>query len=169
MVAEDLKAALNDASLNKQEIIDKMCEFAQTDVVLFWNDNPELTERQNKYWFPVLHWIGHELHTELKTSTSLEVPNQEEKFGVALKRYLQTFSDKELIAFYKAALDMRSVILAAALVKGKITAEEAYQAAYLEEIWQAEKWGKIKDAEESRAKAKADLIEIEKFLQSDAA
>lgn len=169
MVGEELKAALKDASLNKQEIIDKMCEFAQTDVLLFWNDNPELEARQNEFWFPVLRWIGQELNIQLKTSTSIDVPDQEEKFGVALKRYLEKFSDKELIAFYKAALDMRSVMLAAALVKGKIDAEQAFQAAYLEELWQAEKWGKVEDAEKSRERAKADLIEIEKFLQADAA
>ena len=169
MISEELKAALKDASLNKQEIIDKMCEFAQTDVLLFWNDNPELVERQNKFWFPVLRWIGQELNIELKTSVSLDVPNQEKKFGKALKIFLEKFSDKELIAFYKAALDMRSVMLAAALVKGKINAEQAFQAAYLEELWQAEKWGKVEDAEKSREKAKADLIEIEKFLKTDAA
>ena len=169
MVGEELKAALKDASLNKQEIIDKMCEFAQTDVLLFWNDNPELVARQNEFWFPVLRWIGQELNIQLKTSTSLDVPNQEEKFAVALKRYLEKFSDKELIAFYKAALDMRSVMLAAALVKGKIDAEQAFQAAYLEELWQAEKWGKVEDAEKSRAKAKADLVEIETFLKTKAA
>lgn len=169
MVGGELKAALKDASLNKQEIIDKMCGFAQTDVLLFWNDNPELEARQNEFWFPVLRWIGQELNIQLKTSTSLDVPDQEEKFGVALKRYLEKFSDKELIAFYKAALDMRSVMLAVALVKGKINAEQAFQAAYLEELWQAEKWGKIEDAEKSRVRAKADLIEIENFLQTDAA
>lgn len=166
MVGEELKAALKDASLNKQEIIDKMCEFAQTDVLLFWNDNPELASRQNEFWFPVLRWIGQELNIQLKTSTSIDVPDQEEKFGVALKRYLEKFSDEELIAFYKAALDMRSVMLAAALVKGKIDAEQAFQAAYLEELWQAEKWGKVEDAEKSRERAKADLVEIEKFLKT---
>ena len=166
MVGEELKATLKDASLNKQEIIDKMCEFAQTDVLLFWNDNPELASRQNEFWFPVLRWIGQELNIQLKTSTSIDVPDQEEKFGVALKRYLEKFSDKELIAFYKAALDMRSVMLAAALVKGKIDAEQAFQAAYLEELWQAEKWGKVEDAEKSRERAKADLVEIEKFLKT---
>ena len=166
---EDLRKGQAELAPRRAETEADLLRFAVTDVLLFWNDNPELVERQNKFWFPVLRWIGQELNIQLKTSTSIDVPDQEEKFGVALKRYLEKFSDKELIAFYKAALDMRSVMLAAALVKGKIDAEQAFQAAYLEELWQAEKWGKVEDAEKSRERAKADLIEIEKFLKTDAA
>ena len=166
MISEELKAALKDASLNKQEIIDKMCEFAQTDVLLFWNDNPELTARQNEFWFPVLRWIGQELNIQLKTSTSIDVPDQEEKFGVAFKRYLEKFSDKELIAFYKAALDMRSVLLAAALVKGRINAQEAYRAAYLEELWQNKLWGSDDEAASRRQERCEELKEIESYLHS---
>lgn len=71
-----------------------------------------------------------------------------------------------MAAFYLAALDMRSVLLAAALVKGHLNAEEVYEAAFLEELWQAENWGIDEEAEEKRRELKAELEEIEDFLKT---
>ena len=79
---------------------------------------------------------------------------------------METLSDRELTAFYAAALKMRSVLLAAALVKGKINAEEAFRAAFLDELWQAETWGADEEAENRRQTIKNEICEIEKFLHS---
>ena len=76
-------------------------------------------------------------------------------------------SDKELAAFYLAALNMRSVLLAAALVKGRLNARQAFEASCLEELWQAEKWGVEEEAEKRRQSLKQELVEIEDFLKHD--
>ena len=60
---------------------------------------------------------------------------------------------------------MRSVNLGAALVEGKISADEAFEAAFLEELWQAEKWGKVPEAEDKRQKIKEELREISRFVR----
>lgn len=83
-----------------------------------------------------------------------------------MKLFLESLSDKELVAFFKAALNMRSVLLAAALVKGRINAGEAFEAAYVEELWQSENWGVVEEAERKRGELRQELIDIEKFLKS---
>ena len=58
----------------------------------------------------------------------------------------------------------KSVLLAAALVKKQITADEAFRAAFLEEIWQADKWGHDAEADQRREVIRQELIDVEKFL-----
>ena len=107
------------------------------------------------------------MHTEIVTTDGLDVPKENEKIVDELKVFLEKLSDKKLTALYLAALDMRSVILAMALVQGRLDAEEAYKAAWLEELWQAEKWGIDPEADSKRLEQKKDLQEIEAFLKRD--
>lgn len=58
---------------------------------------------------------------------------------------------------------MRSVILAMALVQGRLDAEEAYKAAWLEELWQAEKWGIDPEAESKRLEQKRNFRRLRPF------
>lgn len=163
----DIKAALADMAANREQIIDKLVEFSQTDMLLFWGENRELMEREQELWGPILQWANDSMELKLKTTTGLDVPEQEEKNGYKMRLFLESLSDKELLAFFKAALDMRSVLLAAALVKGRLSAEEAFNAAFIEELWQSENWGVVEEAEKKRDELKQELIDIEKFLKSD--
>ena len=74
-------------------------------------------------------------------------------------------ANKELGAFYVAALNMKSVLLAAALVKGKINANQAFEAAFLEELWQNENWGADEEALKKREELKQELVDVENFLK----
>ena len=75
-----------------------------------------------------------------------------------------SLSEKELSGFYIASLNMRSVLLALALVKGRITAEQAFELAELEELYQANKWGTEPIAEARRNSIKATLKQVEQYL-----
>ena len=141
-------------------------QFAVTDMLLFWGQEKDLIARQEKVWAPIIAWSNHELNTKFITTHGLDVPEQHKTSNGRLKAFLEQLSDKELAAFYLAALDMRSVLLAAALVKGHLNAEEVYEAAFLEELWQAENWGIDEEAEEKRRELKAELEEIEDFLKT---
>ncbi len=162
----DLKAALKDVSQNRDAVIDKLVEFSGTDMLLFWGENKDLIERQQKLWQPILDWAQQTMDMELKTTSGIDVPEQDEETGARMRAFLNSLSDKELLAFFKAALDMRSVLLAAALVKGRLTAEQAFEAAFVEELWQSENWGVVEEAQQRRDELKAELVEIEKFLKS---
>ena len=59
---------------------------------------------------------------------------------------------------------MRSVLLALALVKGKISANEAFELSELEELYQARKWGVEPIAEARRDSIKKILINVEQYL-----
>ena len=161
-----LKEAQQEISEHREEVIDRLVQFSLTDMLLFWGHEKDLIERQQKVWGPVLAWAKEELNTKFVTTNTLDVPEENKGSGYRLKLFLETLSDKELAAFYAAALKTRSVLLAAAMVKGNITAEEAFNAAFLEELWQSESWGNDEEACCRRDKIKTEIQEIEDFLKS---
>lgn len=163
---EQLEKMSRDVAQQRSEIIDKLVQFSLTDLLLFWGTDKDLIARQEAQWGPLLQWVKEELDSPFVKTQGLEVPEENKEVGYRLKRFLEGLSDKELTAFYSAALDMRSVLLAAALVKGRINADEAFRAAFLEELWQSENWGTVDDAEQKRMELKQELVEIEKFLKS---
>lgn len=162
----NLKAAVADVAQNRDVIIDKLVEFSGTDMLMFWGENKDLIERQRKVWQPILDWAQETLEMEFKTTQGIEVPVQDEKTGMRMRQFLESLSNKELLAFFKAALDMRSVLLAAALVKGRLSAEQAFEAAFIEELWQSENWGVVEEAQQRRDELRDELEEIEKFLKT---
>ena len=159
-----LEKTAREIGKNREEVIDRLVRFALTDMMLFWGQNEDLVKRQEKIWGPLLEWANEEINTKFIRTQSLDVPEQEKTSGYRLKAFLEKLSDKELAAFYVAALNMKSVLLAAALVKGRIDAKQAFEAAYLEELWQAENWGVEEEAEKRRAEVRQELVEIEKFF-----
>lgn len=154
-----------DVNENREEIINKMVQFSLTDVLLFWGKSKDLMAAQEKEWKPLLLWAEQELNTKLMSTHDLDVPEQNKQSGYRLKILLESLSNKELAAFYVAALNTRSPLLALALVKGRISAEEAFSASFLEELWQAKQWGNDEDAEQRRKDMKKELLEVEKFLK----
>lgn len=150
---------------HRAEIIDKLVQFSLTDMLLFWGQEKDLIDRQQQTWQPILSWAHQALNADFVTTHGLDVPQQNKQSGARLRMFMDSLSDKELFAFYMAALNMRSVLLAAALVKNQLSAEEAFKAAYIEELWQAENWGVEEEAEKKRSALKKELIEIENFLK----
>lgn len=161
-----LTEAQDDIAQNRSEIIDKLVQFSLTDMLLFWGQEKDLIERQQETWMPILQWAKNELDAQFVTTKGLDVPEENKVTGYRLKIFLEGLSDKELAAFYAAALKTRSVLLAAAMVKGHLSAEDAFKAAFLEELWQSENWGNDEEAVGRRAQIKAEIQEIEDFLHS---
>jgi len=161
----NLQKSIAQIADNRNEIIDKLVKFSLTDMLLFWSANEDLAKHQQKLWLPILSWAKQDLETKYKTTKTFDVPEQDSNAGEKLKLFLQSLSDKELTGFYFAALNMRSVLLAAALIKGKITAQQAFEASCLEELWQAEKWGNDKAADCRRKSLLQELKEIETFVK----
>lgn len=164
-MSTQLEQAAADVKKYRPEIIDKLMKYTATDMLLFWGTDRELIAEQQKHWEPLIKWAEKEFDGKFNKTHGFDVNEENQESGYRLKAFLESLSDRELAAYYLAALNMRSVLLAAALVKKRITAEQAYQAAYLEQLFQENKWGKDEDAAAKLAERKKELYEIEDFLK----
>lgn len=160
-----LQMMTKDVAQHRGEIIERMVNFALTDTLLFRSpDAEELIEEERKIWDPIIKWAEQNMEADYVTSESLEVPLENNASLPRLQVFLESLTDKELAAFYEASKITKSVLLAAALVRKRITADDAFKAAFLEELWQADKWGHDKEADERRELIHQELADIEKFL-----
>ena len=159
-----LQQAVKEIKNYRAEITEKLLEFAKTDVLFFWGEKKDLFLRQEKEWMPILTWAEDLLKIKLNKTADLNVP-ENGKMQHPLKKVFDEMSDTELACYYAAALNMRSVLLALALVKGKLTAEKACDLSYLEEMWQNEIWGEDEEALKRRKERCEELKEIEQYLK----
>lgn len=166
MTIKKLNQATQEIASYRNDIIERLMKYAATDMLLFWGTDKKLVEKQEKEWLPILTWAKNEFDAKYKTTKGIEVSDENIKIGEKFEAFLRGLDDKQLAAFYMAALNMRSVLLASALVKGRIDAKQAYNAAYLEELFQADVWGVDSEAESKRHERKQELADIEKFLRS---
>ncbi len=164
-MTDKLTKSVPEIAKDRKIIIEKLVKYSLTDMLLFWGTNEELFKCQQEKWTPILVWAKENLETKFKTTQTLDIPAQDSHSGEKLKLFLESLTDKELTAFYYAALNMRSVLLAAAFIKGRISAKDAFETSCLEELWQAQKWGTDEEASARRNELKKELEEIEKFLK----
>ena len=73
---EKLKQATKEIAQHRSEVIDKLVQFAVTDMLLFWGQEKDLIARQEKVWAPIIAWSNHELNTKFITTHGLDVPEQ---------------------------------------------------------------------------------------------
>jgi chaperone required for assembly of F1-ATPase len=161
--------ALDVVTHTRADIAGKLVAYADTDTLLYRADPDEpLYTRQQEVWEPIL--------------TAFEA-----REGVAFKRVsgiMHTAQDKAALATLRAKLEKLDPFalagleamtsLAASLTTG-MSAMEAdadalalWNAASLEEEWQAEQWGRDEEAEERRAKRTKDFLRAAEFVRLSA-
>ncbi|MDD4555907.1 MAG: hypothetical protein PHE89_01075 [Alphaproteobacteria bacterium] len=150
---------------NCQEVISKLVDLSVTDVLMFWGTEKELVLRQEKLWRPILDWLEKTLLVKFNYSNSIDIPNQEPQTKQNIEKFISSFGDNDLAVFYVATMVLRSALLAMAFVKKQISPREAFEASFIEELWQAESWGIVEEAEERRLEIKQELTALAEFLK----
>lgn len=149
---------------NTSQVIAVLAEFAQTDVMLFWHPKAEINAAQQKTWQPILDKINADLNSVFKATESLEIPPQNKTSAQILAQKISALPAAKLTALYAAALNLKSPLLAYAMVQKIISADDAFTAAFLEELQQNQAWGEDAEAVQKRARIKAEIKQIEEYL-----
>ena len=162
---EKLETVVADVSSNRSEVIEKLITFSGLDMLLFWGEDKDLILREKKLWQPILEWASGDLKTDIKTSKSFDAPRQSGDTGKGLARFLAGLTDKELACFYLVSMKLKSFLLAAAFIREAFSIEKIMHAAFLEEEFQEEVWGKKDDVRSNFEAVKKELEEIKAFLE----
>lgn len=127
-------------------------------------EDNELAVRQAQGWGPWLDWARAALGADLLVATGIMPVTQPQDSLTALGRAVAAHDDWELGMLYRATTLGGSLILGLALTRGEMTAEAMFEAAFLDELWQTEKWGSDWEAEDRRANIRTELGQAESFL-----
>lgn len=164
MKKSELEQAVKEINDNRIKMQNQLLEFAETDLLFFFSDKPELFNRQKLKWQPILDWAQNRYGIKLNTTQSLDVPDNA-NWLKCLAREFNQLSDKEFCCWYAAALNLRSVLLGLVMIKGYADYKMVAELAGLEELWQNEQWGIDDQALALRQKKADELSDIESFLQ----
>jgi chaperone required for assembly of F1-ATPase len=127
-------------------------------------EDQDLAVRQAQGWGPWLDWARTALGADLLVATGIMPVTQPQNSVTALGRAVAAHDDWELGMLYRATTLGGSLVLGLAMVRGEMSAEAMFEAAFLDELWQTEKWGSDGEAEDRRRNIRAELAQAESFL-----
>lgn len=158
--------AIDIVASDREAVVAKLIAYADTDTLLYRADPGEpLFARQQEVWEPILTAFEASHGVTLKRVSGIIHTAQHEAALATLRARMDAFDP-----FTLAALETMTS-LAASLTIGLSALEPGadplalWQAASLEEEWQADQWGRDYEAEERRARRTADFERAARFAQ----
>tara|TARA_Y100001970_G_C14259249_1_gene878297 strand:- start:92 stop:793 length:702 start_codon:yes stop_codon:yes gene_type:complete len=157
--------AVDRVSAHCEVVIEEIVTFAETDLVCYRTiEPPELNEKQNRHWEPLLCWLRDEKGIELKSTASVLPLKQSQRDLNAIRDLVASFDVFGLSALHMATSACGSVVLGLAMAFGEIDAITAWEYSLLEETDQINKWGEDPEVMKRRESLRADVIMAARFL-----
>ena len=159
-------ATIDSVSLRRAEVIAHIVSFGRTDLVCYRAEEPpELVERQSREWDVLLAWLAETHSARLATGAGVSFLAQSAETLRRLEEFVSALSNWQLAALDKIVGLTGSLAIGLALLAGRLDADEAFAAAHIDELFQAEKWGVDPEAEARRNTLHDELRAAENFLK----
>lgn len=151
----------------RRAVIADMLMYAENDTICYFADYPEsLVRLQQEKWQPVLDWING-CGCSFQATRGLEVRPLTPQTAEYIKGRLALLDDESLAAFAKTAGGCRSVILAMAVLAGRLDAREAFDLAVLEETFQSKTWQKDEEARKAEENRRREVVKAAQILKGN--
>ncbi len=134
-----------------EDVRHDILSYAKTDLLFYRAGEPEaLRERQSRAYDPILAWLrqsGIDFHA---TQGLMPIAQSDASLD-ALHKKIETYDPYTLAALASMTSLTGSACLGLAVIEGYLAAEAAWDAAYIDEDFQNERWGKDEEAMARRA------------------
>lgn len=138
--------------------------YGETDLLCYRATGPAaLIDRQAAAWDPLLDWAAQDLKAPLRTTLGVMHVDQPAASLATLGAAVQAQSPFQLAAFHDLVAITGSLVLALAITRGRLTADEAWTLSRVDENWQIELWGADEEAAEITALKHAALLQADRF------
>lgn len=138
-----LNSAIDGVAQRMDEVRADIVRHAGSDLVFYRAEGPEgLVARQDEAWRPILDWARTALGARFILSEGVMFVAQPPDSLSAVARSLIRHDMLSLAALHVMTTLMGSSLLALAVAEGRLTPEEAWEAAHVDEDWQMSQWGR---------------------------
>lgn len=160
--------AIDGVSADMQAVLEDVLRYCGTDMLFYRADAPrELAERQRELWDPVLDWAQSLAGSRFRLAEGIMHVAQPREAIAALGAHLSTVSDPlELAAIHSMTTLTGSALLALAVWKDALSAEEAWTAAHVDEDWNIAQWGEDAEARQRRALRRAEMDAADRLMKA---
>lgn len=157
--------AIDRVAPRREAVIDEIAAFAGSDLVCYRADHPaELARRQAAHWAPLVAWAAEVLGAELRVTEGIVHVAQSEAGLAALRSAIAVADVFALAALHNAVTLTGSAVIGLALLRHRIDAAQAFDAAHVDEAWQAELCGEDEEEVLRLAARRAELVDTARFL-----
>jgi chaperone required for assembly of F1-ATPase len=150
----------------RAQVVAQIAAFGASDLVCYRAEAPaDLAERQARAWDPLIAWMDETHGAPLRTTAGIIAVDQPAASVQAIARAVSAHDLLPLTALSVVAAAAGSVVIALALVEGRLDALAAFDAAHIDETHQAERWGRDHEAEKRLAGIRRDFEAAERLLR----
>jgi chaperone required for assembly of F1-ATPase len=142
-----------------------LAEYGESDLLCYRADGPaSLVERQQRLWDPLLDWARSRYEIQLETTAGVIHRRQPARSVERLGRAVAARGAFQLAGLAPLVTISGSLVIALALAEGSIGLPAAWEAARLDEDWQAEQWGEDPLAADALENRRREFAAAYRFL-----
>jgi chaperone required for assembly of F1-ATPase len=121
--------------------------YAGTDALCYRAQNPsDLAALQAAAWDPILAWAATELGAHFAVTATILHQAQSDAALTAIATALESYNAWQITALHVITTLTGSAILALAVARAHLTADQAWATAHCDEDWQSARWGSDDEA-----------------------
>jgi chaperone required for assembly of F1-ATPase len=151
-------------STQREAVVRQVAHYAGTDLVCYRATHPPaLAARQQAVWQPLIDWAVERYDAPLTVTTGVIPASQPAASLATFAAVVAAHDDFSLTALHTATTACGSLVIALALLEGRLDAAEAFAAAQLDESFQIEAWGEDTEQAERRAALAAEIAAAARF------
>jgi chaperone required for assembly of F1-ATPase len=149
---------------DRTALVEEIAGYGHSDLICYRAEEPPaLAQRQEETWQPLIAWTAERYDVALNVTSGIVAVEQPAHALATFRRVLEACDLFALTALAGATGSAGSLVIALALMEGRLDADEAADAALLDELFQAAKWGSDPEAERRRTAIRADLRAAKRF------
>ena len=162
-----VNSALDGVAREMDLVRAEVTKYAGSDMLCYRAGDPQaLVDEQAQMWDPLLAWAHEELGARFICAEGIIFATQPDTAIEAVRKTVEAIqSPFALAALHVMTTITGSVILALAVARGHISAQEAWAAAHLDEDFQMRAWGEDAEALARRARRWIDMEAAARLYQ----
>ncbi|SHI59628.1 Chaperone required for the assembly of the F1-ATPase [Aureimonas altamirensis DSM 21988] len=155
-----LNTAIDGVAPRLAETQGDLARYIETDLLFYRADSPErLVARQAEGWDPIIDWAGKRVGGPFHITSGIIHVAQPSETVRAFNVMARAIADPLTVAaLHQMTTLTGSVILAFAVLEGRLDASTAFELAHIDEDWNIELWGDDEEAAQRRALRRADMV-----------
>lgn len=163
-VTRAANSALDKVAEQFDEVAELLIAYGDSDLLCYRATGPQgLIGRQAAGWDPLLDWAAKSLGAPLTVTAGIVHQPQPKASLDVLATLVRAYSPFQMAAFHDLVAISGSLVLAIAVTRGRLTADEAWSLSRIDETWQAELWGVDDEAALLEATKRAALLDAARF------
>lgn len=158
-------SAIDKVAVQYDEVAAMLSAYGGADLLCYRATGPQpLIQRQAAAWDPMLVWAAEALDLRLTATAGVMHVAQDAQALARADALVAALGPFRLAAFHDLVALTGSLVLALAVIHGRLEPEAAWTLSRIDEDWQIEEWGEDEEAAELAAVKRADFLQAARFF-----